>query len=308
MEAGANSVVDRIVGNVEHVIVGKRAEVELAVVALLCQGHLLIEDVPGVGKTTLAKSIARSVGCSFRRLQFTPDLLPSDVTGVSVFNQKTADFEFRPGPIFAQIVLVDEINRATPKTQSSLLEAMEERQVTIDGKSRPLPSPFFVIATQNPSHHAGTFPLPESQLDRFNMCLQVGYPDAQAERELLRGRDRRELLGEIQPVLTIEQLTAIQMTAERVTTTDALLDYLQDLLEFSRVCSDYTPGLSPRAGLAILRSARAWALLQGRDHVRPEDIQAVLPGVVNHRLNHISAGMDNAGSPAAALIEQVPVP
>jgi len=305
--ADSHALVAGVTHAASTIILGKESVVRLALTCLIARGHLLIEDLPGVGKTTLAHVLANTLGLSFQRIQFTSDLLPADILGVSVFSRDLGAFDFHPGPIFSQLILADEVNRATPRTQSALLEAMEERQVTIDGKSRPLPSPFFVIATQNPSHHAGTFPLPESQLDRFNMCLQVGYPDAQAERELLRGRDRRELLGEIQPVLTIEQLTAIQMTAERVTTTDALLDYLQDLLEFSRVCSDYTPGLSPRAGLAILRSARAWALLQGRDHVLPEDIQAVLPGVVNHRLNLKGAGTENA-TPAAALIGQVPVP
>jgi MoxR-like ATPase len=289
------------------VILGKESVVRLALTCLIARGHLLIEDLPGVGKTTLSHVLANTLGLSFQRIQFTSDLLPADILGVSVFSRDLGAFDFHPGPIFSQLILADEVNRATPRTQSALLEAMEERQVTIDGKSRPLPNPFFVIATQNPSHHAGTFPLPESQLDRFNMCLQVGYPDSKAERELLRGRDRRDLLGEIPPVLTVEQLTAIQAAAERVTTADALLDYLQDLLEFSRVSSDYAPGLSPRAGLAILRSARAWALLQGRDHVLPEDIQTVLPGVVNHRLNQVGGGADSA-SPAAALIEQVPVP
>ena len=304
----SHRLLEEVVRAAAQVILGKEQVVRLSLTCLIARGHLLIEDLPGVGKTTLAHVLANILGLSFQRIQFTSDLMPADILGVSVFNRDLGVFNFHSGPIFSQLILADEVNRATPRTQSALLEAMEERQVTIDGKSRPLPAPFFVIATQNPSHQVGTFPLPESQLDRFNMCLQLGYPDTEAERELLRGRDRRQVLGEIQPVLSLEQLAAIQAEAEQVTIADALLDYLQGLLEYSRICSDYSAGLSPRAGLAILRSTRAWALLQGRAHALPEHIQAVLPGVINHRLNFSRSQAGAGYSAAASLIEQVPVP
>jgi MoxR-like ATPase len=301
---------EQVIRESGRIILGKEQVIRLALTCLVARGHLLIEDIPGVGKTTLAHVLARTLGLSFQRIQFTSDLLPTDILGISVFNREAGTFNFHQGPIFSHLILADEVNRATPRTQSALLEAMEENQVTIDGATRRLPAPFFVIATQNPSYQVGTFPLPESQLDRFNMRLQLGYPDSNAERELLKGRNRRELLTEINPVMTPEQLQLIQAEAENVVIADALLDYLQALLEFSRVCTDYTTGLSPRAGLAILHSARAWALLDGRHHVLPEDIKAVLPSVVNHRLQHARehAGTGAAQSAALALIEQVPIP
>src|ERR671924_483816 len=224
-------ILEAVLGNVERVIVGKREEVELALVALICQGHLLIEDVPGVGKTVLAKSLARSIGCQFKRIQFTPDLLPSDVTGVSIYNQKTGEFEFRPGPIVANVVLADEINRATPKTQSALLEAMEEHQVTVEGVTRPLPTPFMVLATQNPIEYEGTFPLPEAQLDRFLLRIELGYPDREAERALLSGTDRRDLLATLDPCMSPAELMELQGGVQKIHVSTALLDYVQAIVE-----------------------------------------------------------------------------
>jgi len=299
----------QVITATNQVILGKENVVKLALSCLIAHGHLLIEDIPGVGKTTLAHVLAKTLGLSFHRIQFTSDLLPADILGVSVFNRDTGQFKFHPGPIFSHVILADEVNRATPRTQSALLEAMEENQVTIEGETRPLPVPFFVIATQNPSNQVGTFPLPESQLDRFMMRLQLGYPDNRAERDLLKGRNRRELLLEMAPVISPEQLLSIQKAADSIHVADALLDYLQDLLEYSRVDPAFSTGLSPRAGLAVLSCARAWALMHGHQHVLPEDIQAVLPSVINHRIysNHASA----ESSPTAlaeALIKQIPIP
>jgi MoxR-like ATPase len=237
-----------------------------------------------VGKTTLAQVLARSLGLQFQRIQFTSDLLPADILGVSVYQRDTADFKFHPGPIFAQMILADEVNRATPKAQSALLEAMEEQQVTIEGVTRALPVPFFVIATQNPSHQIGTFPLPESQLDRFLMRIQLGYPDAQAERGLLSGVDRRELVARLSPQMELAELLALQKRVKEVYVAEPLLDYVQAILKHTRESANYVHGLSPRAGLALLAASRAWALLDGRDAVIPEDVQAVLPGVASHRL------------------------
>ncbi len=291
------------------IILGKEDVIRLALACMLARGHLLIEDLPGVGKTTLAHVLARTLGLSFQRIQFTSDMLPADILGTSVYNRDNGDFKFHPGPIFTQLILADEVNRATPRTQSALLEAMEERQVTADGETRPLPDPFFVIATQNPSHQIGTFPLPESQLDRFMMCVHLGYPDHAAERELLRGRDRRELLAELQPNMNGAQLRDQQTQVDTVIVSDALLDYLQDLLAFSRVAPDFSGGLSPRAGLAIRRSAQAWALLHGRRHVLPEDVQAVAPSVIGHRLL-LAQDMDATAQQDVArrLLQQVPIP
>jgi MoxR-like ATPase len=275
----------------------------------MARGHLLIEDLPGVGKTLLAHVLARTLGLNFHRIQFTSDLLPADILGVSVYDRDSADFKFHPGPIFAQVILADEINRATPKTQSALLEAMEERQVTMEGETRPLPLPFFVVATQNPSHQIGTFPLPESQLDRFVMRIRVGYPDSAAERALLTGRDRRDLLEETAPCLSPEEVLRLQRTLPQVHVAEGLLDYLQALLEFTRRSSDYRHGLSPRAGLALLHTAQAWALLEGRDHVIPEDVQAVVPAVVSHRLvEDGERGLGVEEVQAQRLLESVPVP
>ena len=288
------------------IILGKERQIRLALACLLARGHLLIEDLPGVGKTTLAHLLARLLGLHFQRIQFTSDMLPADITGVSVFDRGTGGFIFHPGPIFAQLILADEVNRATPKTQSALLEAMEERQVTTEGATRPLPSPFFVIATQNPSHQIGTFPLPESQLDRFLMRIELGYPDRKAERELLRGADRREMIAELTPSLTPEDLPTLQKAAARVHISDALIDYVQALVAHTRLSPEYEFGLSPRAALALLAAARAWAYLEGRDHALPEDIQAVLPAVAAHRLQ--PAADASASQIAAALIEAVPLP
>ncbi|MEK7736969.1 MAG: AAA family ATPase, partial [Pseudomonadota bacterium] len=266
------------------IILGKERQIRLSLACLLARGHLLIEDLPGVGKTTLAHLLARLLGLQFQRIQFTSDMLPADIIGVSVFDRASGGFTFHPGPIFAQLILADEVNRATPKTQSALLEAMEERQVTTEGATRPLPSPFFVIATQNPSHQIGTFPLPESQLDRFLMRIELGYPDRDAERELLRGADRREMIAGLAPCLAEGELSALQLAVAKVHISDALIEYTQALVAHTRQSPDYQVGLSPRAALALLAAARAWALLEGRDHALPEDIQTVLPVVAPHRL------------------------
>ncbi len=268
-----------------RVIVGKEVQIRASLTCLLAGGHLLIEDAPGVGKTTMAHAIAISLGLPFRRIQFTSDLLPSDVIGVSVYDRANGQFVFHPGPIFTEVLLTDEINRASPKTQSALLEAMEESQVSVDGLSRPLPQPFFVIATQNPLHQVGTFPLPESQLDRFLMCLSLGYPDRAAERQLLAGESRRDLLKTLPAVARPADLVSAQAAVKKVFASEALLDYVQALLAHTRGSGKYAEGLSPRAGLALLQAARAWAWLDGRDHLIPEDIQNVLPAVAGHRLH-----------------------
>ncbi|WP_126444478.1 AAA family ATPase [Sulfuricystis multivorans] len=288
-----------------RIVLGKERQIRLALACLLARGHLLIEDLPGVGKTTLAHTLARLIGLDFQRIQFTSDMLPADILGISVFDRETGVFRFHPGPIFTQVVLADEINRATPKTQSALLEAMEERQVTVEGETRPLPQPFFVIATQNPSHQLGTFPLPESQLDRFLMKIALGYPDRAAERALLEGADRRELLAKTAPLLSAETLLAEQRRVASVHVAPALLDYLQALVGHTRNLSP--TGLSPRAALGLLAAARAWAWLAGRDHVLPEDVQAVLPAVVAHRLGTPGEPRD-ADVSGRALIEAVPIP
>lgn len=298
-----------VIAEANGIILGKENVIRLALTCLIARGHLLIEDQPGVGKTTMAHMLARALGLTFQRIQFTSDLLPADILGVSVYNRESGGFDFHPGPIFSQLILADEVNRATPRTQSALLEAMEEYQVTIEGQTRELPQPFFVIATQNPANQIGTFPLPESQLDRFMMRLELGYPDAVAERELLQGQSRRELLHDLQPALQPERLLYMQKEAVKIHVADALLDYLQDLLEFSRESRRYVNGLSPRAGLAILRSAQSWALLHGHTAVLPEDIQAVLPSVIGHRLQSINEQRDLSPSAVARdLIEQVPIP
>ncbi len=275
---------DEVAARCGEIILGKSHPIRLALACLLARGHLLIEDLPGVGKTTLAHALAVSLGLRFNRIQFTSDLLPGDILGVSVYDREKASFKFVPGPVFAQVILADEVNRATPKTQSALLEAMEEHQVTVEGETRALPEPFFVIATQNPAHQVGTFPLPESQLDRFLMRISLGYPDATAERELLAGSDRRRLVAAMGPSMTPEELLIAQTTVDRVHVSPALLDYVQALLGFSRSAPYFVAGLSPRAGLALVQSARAWALLEGRDYVIPEDVREVLPYVVGHRL------------------------
>jgi len=290
----------------EGVILGKTRQLRLCVSCLLAGGHLLIEDIPGVGKTTLAHGIARALGLSYQRIQFTSDLLPADIVGVSIFDRDAGSFRFHPGPVFAQLVLADEVNRATPKAQSALLEAMEERQVTVDGITHPLPEPFFVVATQNPEEQVGTFPLPESQLDRFLMRIRLGYPERTLERELLRGEDRRELLARLPPAAEPGVLLRLRHEVSRVHVSEALLDYVQALIEWSRERPGYGAGLSPRAGIALLRSARAWALLDGRRSVIPEDVQAVTPAVVGHRLREDG---DAAGAdPGERLVAAVPIP
>ncbi len=267
------------------VILGKDDEIRLVVTCMLARGHLLIEDLPGMGKTTLAQAIARSLGLRFSRVQFTSDLLPADIIGVSVFDREHREFTFHQGPLFAQLVVADELNRATPRTQSALLEAMEEGQVSSDGVTRELPRPFFVIATQNQRHHVGTFPLPESQLDRFLMRLRLGYPDARAERRLLTGENRADLVRRLQPVMAVEGLLRLQEQVPRVHTSPALLDYVQEILAASRSRPQQCLGLSPRAGIALLRAAQAWALTEERDMVLPEDVQHVAGSVLEHRLN-----------------------
>ncbi|MBD1390722.1 AAA family ATPase [Neiella sp. HB171785] len=269
---------------------------------MLSGGHLLIEDLPGMGKTTLAHALAKALGLAFQRVQFTSDLLPSDITGVSVYSPKTEQFEFVAGPVFSQLLLADEINRATPKTQSALLEAMEERQVTVDGQTRQLPKPFFVIATQNPVFQSGTFALPESQLDRFLMRISIGYPSAQAERQMLKGEAGRNRLDHINPVMTIEAFAQWQQQAQTIHCAEAIYDYVQRLVEFSRSQTNFAVGLSPRASLALLQCARCWAMLHDRQHVLPEDVQAVLPAVVEHRLHEPS---DQFGQTGTALCQQL---
>ncbi|MBK9021991.1 MAG: AAA family ATPase [Sulfuritalea sp.] len=300
---------DAILADINHIILGKERPVRLAVACLLARGHLLIEDLPGVGKTTLAHVLARVLGLEFQRIQFTSDMLPADILGVSIFDRGTGAFHFHPGPIFTQVVLADEINRATPKAQSALLEAMEERQVTAEGETRALPEPFFVIATQNPTHQIGTFPLPESQLDRFLIKLELGYPDAAAERELLAGADRQQMVASLTARIAPQRLIEFQKQVRAVHASAALIDYVQALAAHTRTTPRWHAGLSPRACLALLAVARAWALLDGRDHVLPEDVQAVLPGVIAHRLRPTDDNSRaDAEAIAAALIEAVPLP
>ncbi|CAM5322485.1 AAA family ATPase [Thauera mechernichensis] len=289
---------NRLLEAAGRIILGKDRELRLALACLVARGHLLIEDVPGVGKTTLAHVFARLTGLQFQRIQFTSDLLPADILGVSVFDRESSAFRFHPGPVFAQLILADEINRATPKTQSALLEAMEEGQVTADGGTFALPEPFFVIATQNPAHQIGTFPLPESQLDRFLLRIRLGYPDREAERALLMGEDRRGMLGRQAAVISPAALVELQQAAMRVHVSAALVDYLQAVLEASRGHPELAGGLSPRAGLGLLAAARAWALIEGRDHVLPEDVQTLFPHVAGHRL-HLAG--DGRPVPAATL-------
>ncbi len=291
----SGALLQQTLTTMNEVILGKEQTLRLALTCLIARGHLLIEDQPGVGKTTLSHLLARVLNLDFQRIQFTSDMLPADILGVSVYDQNSASFKFHPGPVFSQMVLADEVNRATPKAQSALLEAMEEYQVTTEGETHPLPSPFFVIATQNPSNQIGTFALPESQLDRFLMRLEIGYPDHAHEKELLKGRDRREILRDITPIMTPDELLIIQQSVSQVHVSDTLIDYLQKILNVSRHSSHYRHGLSPRAGIAILRCAQAWAVLDDRDHLLPEDIQAILPATVNHRLQPSAefSGQDN---------------
>ncbi len=291
--------IDRAIDAIGTVVLGKETQIRLSLACLLAGGHLLMEDLPGMGKTTLSQALAKVLGMTYNRVQFTSDLLPADILGVSIYDRESGSFRFHEGPVFAQVVLADEINRATPKTQSALLEAMEERQVTVEGQTRPLPQPFFVIATQNPVTHAGTYPLPESQLDRFLMRIELGYPGPEAERELLRGRDRRELLQELPACISAARLPQLRQEVGRVVVAEALLDYLQRIIQYTRSGREFSYGLSPRGAQALLYSARAWAYIDGRDHVLPEDVQAILPSVVEHRLRESADFTDHGGGALA---------
>jgi len=299
---------NRLVDQISTIIVGKRPQIADSLACLLAGGHLLIEDVPGVGKTTLAHALAVSLGLKFSRVQFTADMMPSDLIGVSVYERAAEKFVFHPGPVFAQVLLADEINRAGPKTQSALLEAMEEQQVSVEGETRPLPAPFFVIATQNPSEQLGTYPLPESQLDRFLMCITLGYPDRASERTLLAGQDRREALRELPALMTPQQMLDAQRAVRDVHASDALLDYLQNLIAATRSGQWFTEGLSPRAGIGVLRAAKARALLDQRDYVAPDDVQAILPQTVAHRLVPVAGSGRGRVEQVRALIAAVPLP
>ena len=291
-----------------EIILGKDRQIKMAMCCILARGHLLIEDVPGVGKTTLSHVLASLLGLQYQRIQFTSDLLPADVVGVSIFDRESSTFRFHPGPIFSQVILADEINRASPKAQSALLEAMEEHQVTADGETMKLPEPFFVIATQNPSHQIGTFPLPESQLDRFLMRIKLGYPDKAAERALLKGEDRRDLIARITTAMSVEELTALQRDVTKIFVSDALIEYVQALILHTRNSAHFEMGLSPRAGVALLRAAQSWALMSGRNQVLPEDVQTVAPAVVGHRLRPVTNGDTKILDPAQELIRAVPIP
>ena len=304
----AHNPLANVLARAGEIILGKDRQIKMAMCCILARGHLLIEDVPGVGKTTLSHVIASLLGLQYQRIQFTSDLLPADVVGVSIFDRESSTFRFHPGPIFSQVILADEINRASPKAQSALLEAMEEHQVTADGETMKLPEPFFVIATQNPSHQIGTFPLPESQLDRFLMRIKLGYPDKTAERALLKGEDRREMIARITTAMSVEELTALQRDVTKVFVSDALVDYVQALILHTRDSAHFEMGLSPRAGVALLRAAQSWALMSGRNQVLPEDVQAVAPAVVGHRLRPVTSGETKILDPAQELIRAVPIP
>ena len=303
-----NAQLDSVVRQVGTVILGKEHQIRLAIACMLARGHLLIEDIPGVGKTTLAHALAVSLGLRFSRSQFTADLMPSDLIGVSVYERSKEAFAFHPGPVFAQVLLADEINRAGPKTQSALLEAMEEQQVSVDGETRPLPLPFFVIATQNPGDQLGTYALPESQLDRFLMCITLGYPDAKSERELLAGQDRREAVARLAPVMTAAELIEIMAAVRQVHVSESLLDYLQALIAATRSGHWFSEGLSPRAGIGVLRLARARALLAQRDFVSPDDLQAILPQAIAHRLIPVPGAGRGRREQVRAMIESVALP
>ena len=309
IESDAAAQIDRVIDALDRIIVGKTVQLRLSVACLLARGHLLIDDLPGVGKTTLAHALAKALGLEYQRVQFTSDLLPADVIGVSVFNRETGRFEFHKGPLFSQVVLADEINRATPKAQSALLEAMEERQVTADGETYSLPAPFFVIGTRNPSHQIGTFPLPESQLDRFLMRIELGYPGADEERQLLAGGDRRILVDELDPVLSVDALLRLQALVPGVHLAEPILDYVQALIAYTRTSGEFVTGLSPRAGIALVRAAQSWALMHGHQGVHPEDVQAVFPAIVAHRLEPASGrAFDTHGSLGPAILDAVPLP
>jgi MoxR-like ATPase len=304
----AKEKLQALLNQLNTVIVGKPAQVQDCVACLLAGGHLLIEDVPGVGKTTLAHALSRSFGLHFSRVQFTADLMPSDLSGVSIYERQSTSFVFHPGPIFAQVLLADEINRASPKTQSALLEAMEEKQVTVEGATRPLPVPFFVIATQNPHDQLGTYALPESQMDRFHMRISLGYPDRAAERELLKGSDRRDMVENLKAVLTPQELLELQQQVSQVHAAEPLLNYLQDLMAATRSGRWFLQGLSPRAGIAVMRAAKAQAFLNGRNYVAPDDIAAVLPQTAAHRLIPVSDAGRGSREQVRAMLDAVPLP
>lgn len=307
-ELTESRALERVLAAMDATILGKPRETRLALCALLARGHLLIEDLPGVGKTTLAHTLAQLLGLNFSRVQFTSDLLPADIVGISIFEREKGTFRFMPGPIFSQLVLADEINRATPKTQSALLEAMEERQVTTDGETRRLPNPFFVIATQNPTHQIGTFPLPESQMDRFLLRLELGYPDREAERALLASGGARSQSSKLTAILQPADLVLLQEDADKVHVSAPLIAYLQAILEATRRDQHFQHGLSPRAGLALLAAARAWGYLAGRKMLLPDDVQAVLPGVARHRLRLVQGGNSATQEDITRLIRSVPIP
>ncbi|MDC9728219.1 MAG: MoxR family ATPase [Methyloprofundus sp.] len=300
-----HNTLDNMMASANQIILGKEQQIKLSLCCLLSGGHLLIEDIPGVGKTTLSHTLAKLMGLEYQRIQFTSDLLPADIIGATIYNADEHQFSFHKGALFSQMILADEINRATPKAQSALLEAMEERQITVEGQTYPLPQPFFVIATQNPMHQLGTFPLPESQLDRFLMRIELGYPNHEAERELLIGKTRQHLIKDLGVALPIETLLQMQQQITQIYASSALLDYIQAIIQFSRESEEYPVGLSPRAGLALLNAAKSWAFMDKREAVIPEDVQAVLPSVAAHRLQ---AGKMDANAIVAPLLEQVAIP
>ena len=306
--AAIRADLDQAIGAIETIILGKSQQVRLSVCCLVARGHCLIEDLPGVGKTTLSQSISHVFGLNFNRIQLTSDLLPADILGVSIFDPEKQVFKFHPGPVFSNFLLADEINRATPKTQSALLEAMEEKQITVEGETHRLDEPFFVIGTQNPLDQSGTFPLPESQLDRFMMKIQLGYPNEEAERALLSGGSPRELMHRLQPVISVDRFLEIQAAVEDVHCSDALLRYVQKLLHATRNPGLFVYGLSPRAGLSVIRAGRAWALMEGRNHVEPGDIQAVFGAIADHRLTPSEQHSRPSLELVDELIEQVPIP
>ncbi len=303
-----HQILEKVISELNQIILGKEQQIKLALVCLLAKGHLLIEDLPGMGKTTLAHALAKVLGLDFQRIQFTSDMLPADITGSAIYRRSEESFKFHQGPIFTQVLLADEVNRASPKSQSALLEAMEEYQVTNEGVTRALPQPFFVIATQNPFHQIGTYPLPESQLDRFLIRISLGYPEPEVERLLLKGQDTRGLIKKLTPVLDVEQLLQLQQQVEQVTVSETLLDYLQLLVTGSRESTDWSHGLSPRGGLALLKAAKAWALIEARSYVLPEDIQAVWSSVVMHRLVNQNGSEAGHNSPVMTLLHNTAVP
>lgn len=302
------SNLQKVVESLNTIILGKPGQIKLAVVCLLAKGHLLIEDLPGMGKTTLAHALAKVLGLDFQRIQFTSDLLPGDIIGSAIYRRSDESFKFHKGPIFTQVILADEVNRATPKSQSALLEAMEEYQVTVDGVSRKLPEPFFVIATQNPFHQIGTYPLPESQLDRFLIRISLGYPAREVERQLFSGQDSRELIENLEPVLDAQSLILMQEAVDKVGVTDTLYEYLQDLVAASRQSNQWSHGLSPRGGLALLRAAKSWAVLEQREYVIPEDIQAVWMAVTEHRLVSQTGSVSTIDNPVANILKNTAIP